>query len=157
MNKQNSKKYFKNIAIILMIAIFFIADRYLKFLAAGKLAGESFALIGNIFTFNFTPNYYIAFSLPIGGLFLNILIGLIIAAILIFLTKSIKDKKNLILLPGFLLILSGAISNFIDRLSYGYVIDYLYLKHFTVFNIADACISLGAIIILFSLYKKPSR
>jgi len=157
MNKQIPKIYFKNIAIILMIAIFFIADRYLKFLAAGKLANKSFNLLGSIFTFNFTPNYFIAFSLPLQGFWLNSAISLIILAIIAFLIKSIRNKEDKLFISGLLLILTGAISNLIDRLQSGYVIDYLYLKYFTVFNLADACISFGAILILISLYKKPSH
>jgi signal peptidase II len=157
MNKLTPKTYFKNIAIILMIAIFFMADRYLKFLAAGKLAERSFNLLGNIFIFNFTPNYYIAFSLPLSGFWLNSAIGLIILAIIAFLIKSIRNQENKLFITGLSLILTGAISNLIDRLQFGYVIDYLYLKHFTVFNLADVCISLGAIFILISLYKKPNH
>lgn len=134
-----------------------MADRYLKFLAAEKLADKSFNLLSNIFTFNFTPNYYIAFSLPLQGFWLNSVISLIILAIIAFLIKSIRNKENKLFISGLSLILIGAISNLIDRLQSGYVIDYLYLKHFTVFNLADVCISLGAILILISLYKKPSH
>ena len=57
---------------------------------------------------------------------------------------------------GLLLILLGALSNFFDRLAYGYVIDYFYLKNFTIFNLADASISGGAILALIGLNKKPS-
>lgn len=157
MNKKTAKTYFKNIAIILMIAIFFIVDRYLKFLATGKLAEASLNLIGDIFTFNFTPNFFIAFSLPLRGFWLNLAIGLIILAIIVFLIKAIKSKEKPLFITGLSFILAGAISNLIDRIQFGYVIDYLYLRYFTVFNLADVCISFGALLILVSLYKKPSH
>ncbi len=140
-----------------MIAIFFIADRYLKSLANGKLADSSFNLLGDIFTFDFTANYFMAFSLPIHGSWLNLIIGSIVLVIVWLLIEAIKNKEKTGIIIGFLLILAGAISNLIDRLMFGYVVDYFYLKHFTVFNIADACISLGAILIIISLYKKPSH
>lgn len=140
-----------------MIAIFFMADRYLKFLAVNSQGEPAIELVGSFFSFNFIPNYYIAFSLPLQGFWLNSVISLIILAIIAFLIKSIRNKENKLFISGLSLILIGAISNLIDRLQSGYVIDYLYLKHFTVFNLADVCISLGAIIILFSLNKKPSR
>jgi signal peptidase II len=50
-------------------------------------------------------------------------------------------------------IIFGAISNILDRLIYGYVIDYLELKYFTVFNLADVMISGGAIILLTKTIK----
>lgn len=141
----------------MMIAIFFIADRYLKNLALSQITETKTTLINNIFFFNFVPNYYMAFSLPFGGRLLIILIGLIIITILIFLIHLIKKSKKRLIIIGAFLILLGAISNIYDRLTFGYVIDYLYLKHFTVFNLADVSISFGAILVLISINKKPSN
>ncbi len=53
--------------------------------------------------------------------------------------------------------ITGAISNIIDRLSYGYVIDYLSLRYFTVFNLADVMISSGAIILILKNLKKTNK
>ena len=55
---------------------------------------------------------------------------------------------------GFLLIVSGAISNIIDRLAFGCVIDFIDLRFWPVFNLADVFISAGAIIILVQIAKK---
>ena len=50
------------------------------------------------------------------------------------------------------LILGGTIGNFIDRLRYSYVVDFLsftfFCKDFAVFNVADMCITVGAILLL---------
>jgi len=154
MNNQIPQKYKKYIAIIFMIAIFFMADQYLKHLAVNKFSRQSYNLISNYLTFSFTPNYYIAFSLPISGPFLNIVIALMIIGIFSYLIYSYRQQKNTLFLIGVLLILSGAISNFLDRIISGYVIDYIYLKHFTVFNLADTYIFIGAITTLISLNKK---
>lgn len=53
---------------------------------------------------------------------------------------------------GFALIIAGALGNLIDRLAYGHVVDYV-LFHtatwsFAVFNFADACISVGAALVV---------
>ena len=155
MNKFFTKNYFKNIAIILLIAIFFIIDRYLKIVALNHSLDEPIKLIGSIFSFNYTPNYYMAFSLPIGGWFLNaaILVAIIILTYYLIILKSKSKKKLEVYLIYF--ILAGALSNIIDRLVCGYVIDYLELKYFTVFNIADIMISISALIlIIFNLNKK---
>lgn len=154
MNKSTIKIYIKNIAIAFVIAIFFMADRYLKCLAATNQDPKE--LIGNLFTFSFAPNYFIAFSLPIGGKILELAIFLLIISMIIFLFYSLKKKDKTILIFGLAAVLLGSISNFIDRLKFGYVIDYLYLKHFTVFNLADFLIVAGAVIIFFGLNKKTS-
>lgn len=153
MNNLFSKKTIKFIAIILLIAIFFILDRYLKFIAINNFQDYSLNLIGDFLRFTFTANYYIAFSLPFSGPMLNILIALIIIFLIFYLYYYIKKEDNKLLIFGFFLILIGAISNFIDRITLGYVIDCIYLKHFTVFNLADVYISSGAVISLISLQK----
>ena len=53
---------------------------------------------------------------------------------------------------GYFLVLSGALSNIIDRLKYGCVIDFINLKFWPVFNLADALIVVGAILILYSYF-----
>lgn len=150
MNKFIAKISIKNIAIALVIAIFFMADRCLKILALNSASAEPLKLIGQIFSFHFTANYYIAFSLPLAGRIFNFLILLIIAFLIFYILYLILNKKSqkteIILLT---IILFGAISNILDRFSYGYVIDYLELRYFTVFNIADMMISGGAIILIF--------
>ncbi len=57
------------------------------------------------------------------------------------------------------LILGGAVGNLIDRLAYGYVIDFLlvYYKtwHWPAFNVADSAITVGAIMLLIDAIKHP--
>jgi signal peptidase II len=158
MNKLISKINFKNIAIIIMIAIFFLIDRCLKSLALNQGLKPTTRLIGDIFSFNFTPNYYIAFSLPVGGKWLNLLVILIIIALIIYIfyltLKGSKQRINIILLT---IILFGAISNILDRLIFGYVIDYFELHYFTIFNLADVMISGGAVLFLFNSFKPQNR
>jgi signal peptidase II len=152
MNKLIRKNRFQNIAIILIIAMFFIADRLLKHLALSSNAAKP--LLGEVFLFNFTENYNISFSLPLSGPILNIIIILIILILILIISKLILKEKCLSLKTALLtFILFGAISNIVDRLLYGFVIDYLELKYFTVFNIADVMISLGVLVLIFNLMK----
>lgn len=155
MNKLFSKILPKNIAIILLIAIFFIADRCLKLFALRLPDNQSYNILGTLLSFNFTPNYYMAFSLPFSGGLLNSIIVLIIIgliSLIFYLTLNNKSPKYLPVLLT--IILFGAISNILDRLVCGYVIDYLELRYFSVFNIADVMISLGSILIILKSLKK---
>lgn len=58
---------------------------------------------------------------------------------------------------GILLVLSGAISNIIDRLHYGCVVDFIDLKIWPVFNLADIYITIGAIILITHNLKRVTH
>jgi|SRR3989338_7256471 len=51
------------------------------------------------------------------------------------------------------LILGGAIGNLIDRLRFGYVVDFIDLRFWPVFNVADSCITIGAVILFFVIIR----
>lgn len=145
---------FQNIAIIILIAIFFVSDLLLKSLALKSQLTAPKKLLGDVFLFNFTRNYQMAFSLPWEGTSLLISTTLVVLLIFYLIIKNIYQTKK-ITLPTILLtiILFGAISNLLDRYRYGFVVDYLELKNFTVFNLADAMISISALFFLIYTLK----
>lgn len=157
MNKTSRNKInFFNIAIISVIAIFFALDQYLKNLAMSLPIDESWSIIPNFLNFSFSKNPYIAFSLQINSKIITPLIIFILISLAITIVYFIYKNRKLNLQTILLItIFIGAISNLIDRISYGYVIDYLSLANFSVFNIADAMISVGTISYIYtSLIKK---
>ena len=70
-------------------------------------------------------------------------------------------KKNILIVIGLLLILGGAIGNLYDRISYGYVIDFIYLHfaefYWPAFNLADSAISLGVLLFLYGSFKNYKK
>jgi signal peptidase II len=92
-----------------------------------------------------------------GGLFPNmnpvfVVIGLIIAgAILYYYPRLPGDER----LPhmAFGLILGGALGNLIDRLSRGYVTDFISIGSLPVLNIADASVAIGSALLVFGVWK----
>ena len=89
--------------------------------------------------------------------------ALIISSILIVWLYRLKKHETL-LAVALALVLGGAIGNLIDRLAYGYVIDFLdvYYQnwHWPAFNVADMAISLGVFLMLlesFGVGKKPEE
>ncbi len=138
---------------IYAVVIFFVGlDRFFKVLAfSGQ--GREFNLIGEILKFKFKANYNIAFSLPIAGAWLKAIIWLIILLLIFCLARAWRDGKRATAI-SLLAIIIGAASNLFDRLKYGYVIDYLDLKYFTVFNSADAMIVVGVFLLIVLLNKK---
>jgi signal peptidase II len=53
------------------------------------------------------------------------------------------------------LIVGGAIGNLIDRIRLGYVVDFLDFRIWPVFNAADSAISIGTIVLIIYIIKKP--
>jgi signal peptidase II len=77
-----------------------------------------------------------------------------LAVILIFL--ALKENRQGKLYPLALsFILAGALGNLIDRLFFGYVIDFLDFRVWPVFNIADSAITVGAILLGWSILRNP--
>lgn len=139
----------------LVIVVFFvILDRFIKFLAINQYLDEPVAVLGGWFSLYFTPNYFIAFSLPLSGVWLNFLIVLLVLIILYYIIHiTWLRKKYDYQAFALTIIFLGAISNMLDRFRYGFVIDYLDLKYFTVFNIADIMIAGGVLSLVLFFYK----
>lgn len=155
MNKIVNNRILRNIAGPSVIAMFFIGDRWLKLAAISLDPGQSTALINDWLQFRLVMNPGIAFSLPFSGDWLTILLSLIIATltfVIIYLTLNKKASHWTLLLLT--VVLFGAISNILDRYIYGAVIDYLDLKYFSIFNIADAMISAGVITLIWREWRR---
>ena len=134
----------KMVALFTVIIFFIAADRFFKFLAVNHYFNNGINIFGDFFKLNFAANYNIAFSLPLSGIFLNMVIVFIILWLIYNLIYAVFKKQHAqaIFLSA---VIFGAMSNLLDRLKYGFVVDYLDLKYFTVFNLADAMIVLGVI------------
>lgn len=66
--------------------------------------------------------------------------------------KRRKEKENLYINISFALIIAWWISNWYERIFNNYVIDFLWVKYFAIFNLADIYITIWAIIYLILLF-----
>ena len=107
------------------------------------------------FSLHMAKNTGIAWSLPIPYWFLLPLNIVLIVIIPLLACKYLNIKNNLSLLVVSFII-GGAIGNFYDRLFYGYVIDYISIGSWPVFNLADALLSTG-VFLLIVFYGKIKR
>ena len=115
---------------------------------------ESITLIPYFLDYFLTKNTGIALSLfSSSGNITQIVLLVFIFLALIFLTYTFLKTRDQVQKVGLLLVLSGGFGNFIERLLYGAVTDYLHLRIGTtslfVFNFADFLITLGAVLIIF--------
>lgn len=77
----------------------------------------------------------------------------IIIGILFFLSFLVLRHKSKNSALAFILIISGALSNILDRLVHGCVIDFIKLQVWPIFNFADVFITIGVIILIFQTLK----
>ncbi|MBO5183769.1 MAG: signal peptidase II [Bacilli bacterium] len=139
----------KKIGIISLIVI--IIDRILKVLVTNNFAlNVRNKIIDGFFYITNCHNEGAAFSLFSGNVLFLIFITLIVL-FLIYRTIN-KENVNKIGVLAYGLLLGGILGNLYDRIFYGYVIDYLdfviFKFNFAIFNLADAAIVVGAILLI---------
>lgn len=133
-----------------VVAVLFAADRATKLWAMRDLRVDGPVPVLPFFELSYVENTGAAFGLGHGanGLFIAVSVALI--AVLVRLLRR-WPKEDLWLQGGGLLVLAGALGNLYDRLFYRYVVDFLYLHHWPVFNVADSCITVGACLLAWGL------
>lgn len=139
----------KKIGIISLIVI--IIDRILKVLVTNNFVlNVRNKIIDGFFYITNCHNEGAAFSLFSGNVLFLIFITLIVL-FLIYRTIN-KENVNKIRILAYGLLLGGILGNLYDRIFYGYVIDYLdfviFKFNFAIFNLADAAIVIGAILLI---------
>lgn len=117
---------------------------------------ETISIINNFFSITKVFNRGASFSMFIGYRLLFILIGIIAIVILFKYLNNFKmNNRNIF---AFSLLIGGIIGNLIDRVIYGYVIDFLDFNIFgydaPIFNIADTCICIGAFLLFYAIMKR---
>lgn len=141
----------KKFYIITLIVL--VLDRITKILVENFLDNKVVDVIKNVFYLTYVKNEGAAFSILISQRLLLILIS-ILAIIFIYYYVRKYNKTNI----GYSFLMGGIIGNLIDRVVFGFVIDFIGVMigsyHFPIFNIADSFIVVGAILILFEKEKK---
>lgn len=144
-------------AIASALVILFILvglDQWTKWAIVKSIPlGDSLEIVPGFFELTYVRNSGAAFSSFDGiGMWFFITITLIeIGVMIYYFFRSDNSKIDFALA----LLMSGAIGNLIDRIHFGYVRDfflfYIFGSPFAIFNVADVCITLGFIILMFAL------
>jgi signal peptidase II len=133
-----------------MLIFFLFLDLLTKrYFEAHYDIGETKIVLPQWLSWNLIHNPGASFGFLSGFTVLLIFIQLA-AIILIFIVYFTIKKKRRFTSLGFALLLGGALGNFIDRIQYGYVIDFISFRWWpAIFNIADIEIRTGSIILIF--------
>lgn len=142
-------------------AIVVALDLFTKMLASNNLAMYERINVMPMFDITLRHNYGAAFSFLAGAggwqvWFFGVLAGAVSLALIVWIAK-IGSRKSLEVL-GLSLILGGALGNLYDRVTLGYVVDFILVYYnesqFPAFNIADAAITAGAGILILDTVLK---
>ena len=136
-------------------ALVFLLDQLAKYwiLAVVRLPERGYIDVLPVFRLTYVENIGVSMGLfnaytAVGRWFLVVVTGGIAAAVAVWIARE-KARADVIALG---LILGGALGNIVDRVRFGYVVDFLHFfwgEHsFWVFNVADAAISTGVLLLL---------
>ena len=151
---------FNPTAIILIVALIALAlDQWSKrILISSFMPGESRLVVPRLLRWTYERNFHGAF-----GLFGSngaLLIALAVAVLFVF-WLSFRDSaaRSRLVCVAFGMIVGGAIGNILDRVHFGYVVDFIdfYKIWPNIFNVADSCITVGVILLLLSSLATSRR
>ena len=143
--------------IIWLTLVVILLDMISKYIVSRLLiVNESVMIIKNFFNITYVRNTGAAFSIFSGNTFLVMIVSfIIIIGIILYISKN--KPSNKIDKISYSLILGGAIGNFIDRIIYGYVRDFIEIDIFgwdyPIFNLADVFVVVGVILLVIATWR----
>ena len=142
----------KFLLIFIPSALLVFLDQYTKIYSNTNFKTNKLIIIDGVLELTYHENRGAAFGIMQNQYILFYILTIIIMILLIyFINKLELNKGNLPLFICAILIISGAIGNFINRFFDKYVIDFIYFKliDFPVFNLADTYITIACFLFIF--------
>jgi signal peptidase II len=138
--------------VAIAVAVIVALDQLTKVWAVAALSDGPFSIIGDDVRFALTRNAGGAFG-RFQGMTPLLAIGAVAVSILI--VREARNATDTWKLVGYTLVLGGALGNLMDRFFRspgflrGHVVDFVAVGDFPVFNVADSCITIGAILLIW--------
>jgi len=137
---------------LLIVSVILFFDQASKVFISGILElNQTLPIIKDVFGLTLIHNRGAAFGLLKNQLYIFIITSIAAIALITYSLKTKKHSRYYVVCLS--LILAGALGNLIDRLRFGYVIDFLNFYIWPVFNIADSCITIGAVLLGWALLR----
>ncbi len=139
------------------IGLVFAADRISKALAAtGLEIGQSVPVIEDIFHLTYVHNEGAAFGI-LQGRFYFFAVATALLSVGILWWHHFSPDSHLLSRPAAGMVLGGALSNLVDRLTWGYVVDFIDFRVWPVFNVADIALVVGSVLLAMHLWRAGAR
>ena len=139
----------------LVAAVVVVADQVTKSLAVAHLRHHEVHLIGPL-AFRLEYNSGAAFSIGTGLTGPIIVVAVVLVAAVVWFARRVPTTPAAVAVG---LVLGGAVGNLADRLvrsNHGAVIDFIYTRYWPTFNVADASIVCGCVLLAWSLLRASS-
>lgn len=146
----------KKIFIIALIT--FVIDQIIKSLSLVYLI--NIPIIPNILSLTYAKNYGIAFSMLKEKRIIIIAITILLISFLIYVLKKdyiSKNKDTCLVNIAFGILFGGILGNLFDRIVRGFVIDYINVSFFSIFNLADIAITFGVVLLIIDNIKESKN
>jgi signal peptidase II len=155
-NLKNNPRSSRRRRLIYCLLLTLFTDQTLKFLILKLLEeGNSIPIVRNVLHLTLVYNTGAVFGFFKGmNFFLLFSSVFLLFLLLCFYPKLENQYPKLHIHAG--LISGGALGNMIDRLRFGYVIDFIDFRVWPVFNAADAAITIGTGLVIISLWRKKA-
>ena len=160
-NKNKNRRVLSLVIYIVATALLTQLDQITKYIAESNLYMKNdIDIIKNVLTLTYLRNNGSAFGMFSGKINAFLILTIIIVAIITYVIIRMPVSKRY--LPMYIvctMLVSGAVGNFIDRVRFGYVRDFIYFKliNFPVFNVADCYVTISVvifIILILFVYKE---
>jgi len=152
---------------IIIIAILVAADQLTKFMLWPALASypnATMPVIPDVLHFSYVKNTGASFGMLPGMQVFFIVITIIVLAAAVYIMIRYRSKQTPFIKILIAVLFSGALGNLVDRIAFGYVRDFIDFRLFDfwkwVFNIADAALVVGAILLgiyILFFYKDKNK
>lgn len=134
--------------VLSIVAITLVIDQLTKFLVVNYMTiGQSISVIDNFLYITSHRNEGAAWGILQGKMTFFYIVTLVVIGVVILWIRRLDMKKEKLLVIALSLILGGALGNFIDRVMYQHVVDfintYIFGYDFPIFNIADSALCIG--------------
>ncbi|EGQ1779400.1 signal peptidase II [Staphylococcus pseudintermedius] len=154
------QQYYIGLSLFITLIIL-IGDQLTKFIIRTQMTlGESFAVVPKFLYITSHRNNGAAWGILSGKMtFFYIITIIVLIALIVFYIK--EAKNNMLMQIALSLLFSGALGNFIDRVSSGEVVDFIdtviFGYDFPIFNIADASLTIGVVLLIIVLLKDQNQ
>ncbi|MFH1825954.1 MAG: signal peptidase II [bacterium] len=115
--------------------------------------GQTVPLIPGLLNLTYVRNTGAAFSIFVGFSSYLAFVGIIVTMIVLYIHYRVSDQRKIVHI-ALAFILGGSLGNLIDRLCRTYVVDYVDVSFWPVFNFADIMINIGVIIFVLFFFEE---
>jgi signal peptidase II len=151
------KDLFRSVSFWVSVIAVVAADQYTKHLVSSRFApGESHIVVPHLLWLTYVQNEHGAFGFFGSQWWLLIAMALVVLAVFWYSFRESAAHSRVVRI-AFGAIVGGAVGNIIDRVHYHYVVDFVDLHWWPVFNVADSCITVGVVVLILSTLVRARK